>query len=178
LEKYGQNFRTLDKVRSDLDMAASKINPNSPEYQKTLIELETEAEKLRQLKMKDPNLETQKSQLELAKIRAQINNINTDTANIGKKATSTTNPYLTYKNYYDAGKQLKNATTKDLLGIEKPKNTDQDVIDWVFGLPLTEEEQARLLNDLGVKEPKPQQNTQQQSKSSTVEDWMGSLWED
>lgn len=164
LQQYGGQYKTANQKALDTANALQQAqieaanDPNSYENQKRSLELQMLAEELKRIQAVDPSFATQEAQLKLAEIQSRINeNAASASASYALAQQRKNNPNgtntdgLKYKDYYSTGMDMKqagnyNSTTEQWNN----RYTDEQIFDWVMGLGLDEESEARLIDDLGL----------------------------
>jgi hypothetical protein len=125
------------------------------------VDVETEVEiqnaiQNRQISVDEGRLALEKAAQDWSKDPTNPDNIYKNTQNDNMKSGGTD----AYKNYMDIGLGMKNAvvdkleTGEDgtLQKVSVNRYTDADILKWVTNLDLSDDEKARLLNTLGIKE--------------------------
>lgn len=110
------------------------------------------------------NLQNKKLALDERQTNASIANMAADNARQGAKSQAD-GQYMKYMDYIKTGQSMKNLIDKDTLGSTRRYSDDQ-IRQWVLGLPLDENDQLRLIYDLGVM-PQAIESTRPQEKPFT-----------
>lgn len=161
LNKYGDQYKTPAQRAAEYNNLIEQqklelqADPNSLANQMKIIELNKAKTELDQLAKYGP----QEQQLKLQEIKSRINeNAASASASyaranqIKNEKTSSTTDGLKYKDYYEAGVEMKNAGTYDDYKNYVPRYDDQQIFTWIDGLPIPSEQKAQLARDIGVSE--------------------------
>lgn len=171
LSKYGDQYKTAEQKAIDLnaEIEAQKLaleaDPNSYDNQLKYMKLAQAQEELNQLATYGPQEAAAKIKQIDASASASYASANASNALATQRknegSTSASKDDLTYKDYYKAGTEMVQAGNYDSTsGVYNKRYTDDQIFNWIKGLPLTGDKKAKLANDIGLQKTQATQPAQ------------------